>query len=269
MYIHSTYQFLHKNETASFYKKLLKEISSINLRRSSKFNILSVYGAVNCLNNINYSSNTSIYIATQYGVISGVQKVVNSLNDQHQIVMPFDFLNVNANNAGFNIAKALNIDNENYLLTSNDFSFEKTLQTAFNKSKHNNKFEAIIGGVDESLTDIDNYQSYVTLNNIPSFDGSCWLYCSKIKENSIAKIDSVLEFKNKEEIENYIKNNNFDKIEYNYIEKIDKNPNYQISSIYGTQSAYDIIDLTTHNRGKLLYISKDRNGRFIAILFIN
>ena len=42
MYIHSKYKFTHKNESTQYYKKLLKEISSINMRRSNKFNILRI-----------------------------------------------------------------------------------------------------------------------------------------------------------------------------------------------------------------------------------
>ncbi len=271
MYIHSTYKFLHQNENGQFYKKLLKEISTINLRRANKFNVLSVYGALKCISGINYK-NPNIYIGTEYGVISGVLKVIESLNDEHQIVMPFDFLNINGNNAGFNISEAINTTGESFLTTSNNFSFEKTLQFAFHKSSINNNFEALIGGVDESLECIENYKEYVINNNLKSYDGSCWLYCSKIKENAIAKVEAIEEFISISYLNNYLENNKFNMIGLNHIAKNNKklklnyNNIYQNNQLYyyGTQAISDIIDLLNYTNN-VAYISQDKSGKFILI----
>ena len=90
MYIHHTYSINNKNENIKVYKSFLKEISKINLRRSSKFNILAVLGALQCMKEKNYSNNMGIYVASEYGSITSVKTVLGQVS-QDSIVMPFDF----------------------------------------------------------------------------------------------------------------------------------------------------------------------------------
>ncbi len=269
MYIHSSFKFINQQEPIKYYKGLLKEISKVNTRRTNKFTVLSLYGALNCIDGIKYGLKTNTFIASQYGVISGVLKVAESLNDEHQIVMPFDFLNINGNNAGFIISETLNISNQNHLITSNELSFEKTVQLAFHKSKDDIEFEALIGGVDESVKNIPNYKDYIIHNELESCDGSCWIYCSNKKENSIAKIDEVKEFNSKKDLDSYISNNTFSKIEYNHIYKTTEDIEYNPSKFYGTQSASEIIDLIRSDDTNSLFVSKNTNGVYLTIKIIS
>lgn len=55
MYIHSAYKFINSNTDVKEYRKELKELSKINLRRSSKFNVLAVLGALKATNDIDLS----------------------------------------------------------------------------------------------------------------------------------------------------------------------------------------------------------------------
>ncbi len=91
MYIHKTYTLNNENQSIKTYKSALKEISKINLRRSSKFNILAVLGALQCMDNKNFSDNMGgIYVASEYGSITSVKTVLEQVS-QNSIVMPFDF----------------------------------------------------------------------------------------------------------------------------------------------------------------------------------
>jgi hypothetical protein len=251
MYIHSTYKFQHANETAQYYKKLLKNISNLNLRRSNKFNVLSVYGALNCMKGIIPKKNINIYIGTEYGVVSGVQKVVKSLTETQSMVMPFDFLNINGNNAGFNISKALETQGESMLITASDFSFEQTLKLAFFKSQQELEFEALIGGVDESLEEIENFKEYISHKIEISYDKSCWLYCSNSSENALAKIESIKDFCNEEELIAYLeKKTSYSSVKEKYFN--------------GIQNISNLIDLLKEDKN-ITYISYDRNNRYILI----
>jgi hypothetical protein len=225
MYIHSSYKFINLNQSTSYYKKLLKEVSNINLRRSNKFDILAVYGAVKCMKEKEYSLDTNIYLSSQYGVVSGVLKVLPSIDCEEPMIMPFDFLNMNGNNAGFNISKALNTQGENILFNSNNFSFEHALKYTLNKAIHNNDFEAIVGIVDESLSNIPP-------NNTP--DISSWIYLSYKKDNAIAKIEDMQEFTSTKELTTYFNNFPSYKVIYtqcvNLIEELKRKSNFILVS---------------------------------------
>jgi len=261
MYIHATYSFMHSNEAVGFYKKKVKEITQTSMRRASKFNLLSLYGACKCIEDRVIPSDTSIYIGSEFGVVSGVQKVMESLNEEPVIVMPFDFLNMNGNNAGFAISKVLDTNGENILMTASDLTFELTLKQAFYKCEQNKNFSALIGGVDESIVEIDRYQTYVIDQKQIPYDGSCWLYCNNEANNAIAKITSVQNFANEQSLDEYIASNHFDEISYNFLARSTVEKAY----FYGTQSANDIIDLLRSEEKHLAYVSKDRQGRFIFI----
>ena len=261
MYIHSGYSFTHTNETVGFYKKRAKEVTTLSMRRGSKFNLLSLYGACKCVENTTIPLRTSIYIGSEFGVISGVNKVMHSLNEEPVIVMPVDFLNMNGNNAGFTISKVLHTRGENILMMGSDLTFELTLKVAFSKSKLEKNFSALIGGVDESVETIDNYQYYVIDQEKEQYDGSCWMYCNNEKENALAKIVSIQNFSDDSSLEKYLSGKTFDKIAYNFLAALQTEKKYS----FGTQSAENIIDMLACKERDLAYISKDRRGRFMII----
>lgn len=188
MYIHKTYKFISENKKSKEYRTQLKQISKINLRRSSKFNILAVIGAINCTKEINLSSNIGIYVSTEYGPISDVQNVLKTVSEDNHIVMPFDFLNINTNNVGFYVSQALNAKGKNMVLTSRYISFEKTLSLAAFDFETKSVNDILIGGVDESLEDIENYDNYLQQSeNLESKDGSCWFYANNKKKMHLPK----------------------------------------------------------------------------------
>ncbi len=261
MYIHTSHSFTHSNETLPFYKQKAKEVTTLSMRRASKFNLLSLYGACKCAEATNIPSSTSIYIGTEFGVISGVRKVMHALNEEPVFVMPVDFLNMNGNNAGFTISKVLHTKGENILMMGSDFTFELTLKVAFSKSKQHKDFSALIGGVDESVDIIDNYQHYIIDQGNEQYDGSCWMYCNNEEENAIAKILAIKNFSDASSFEKYFASKTFHKVSYNFLALSKERKAYT----YGTQSAEDIIALLEHKEKHLAYVSKDRRGRFMII----
>ena len=261
MYIHSSYTYMHSNEAVGFYKKCAKEVTNISMRRASKFNLLSLYGACKCAEDTTLSSSTSIYIGSEFGVISGVNKVMYSLNEEPVIVMPVDFLNMNGNNAGFTISKVLETKGENILIMGSDLTYELTLKVAFSKSKQEKHFSALIGGVDESVETIDHYQQYIIDQGKAQYDGSCWIYCNNEKKNALAKILAIQNFSDASSLEAYLADKTFQKIAYNFLARSETGKEY----FYGTQSAENIIELLQSEEKHLAYVSKDRRGRFMII----
>lgn len=272
MYIHATHKLINSNKNIKEYKKELKELSKINLRRSSKFNILAVIGALKVTKDINLSSQLGIYVSSEYGPINDVYNIMNTVSDEEHIVMPFDFLNINSNNVSFYVSQALDAKGKNTLITSRYLSFEKALQLALFDLELNEVDDILIGGVDESLSDIKDFNNYLTFaKEVESKDGSCWFYINKLKENSIAKITNIMELNSYKEL-NKILSNSYDKIALNQFSSIDENIISEIDPIkiikeedfFASEGSLHLQNLLKY-KGTHLYIAKDAKKNFIAI----
>ena len=236
MYIHSTYKEILNIEDIKQYQNKIKKLSSINLRRSSKFNILAIYGALNCLKNKIYTKDLSIYIASEYSCTSDMLKVLLQSNIKEEFVMPYDFLNINTDNISFFISKALDTFGKNINITSKHLSFEKAFETAYCDLLYDEITEALIGGVDESINNI----RHPDVQHKNYKDGTSWMHLSNNKRNAIAKIISIESFPSIKELNIYLRNISYDKLSLNlHAQKIIK----QEDEFYGTYSAGYIINL--------------------------
>ncbi|MFY9089687.1 hypothetical protein [Arcobacter aquimarinus] len=278
MYIKSIFKQINENQPAKFYRDELKSICKLNLRRNSKFNIMSIYGALNCLKDIKYKENLSIYIASEYGCVEDLVKVLEQINDEDSMLMPFDFLNVNTNNTGFLVAQALNTLGNNVNISSEDLSFEKAFELAYFEFTTKNIKDILIGGVDESVENICNHNSIIhNLENFISKDGSSWIYINDEKENSIAKIESFDFFTNIQELNKHLQTLDYDNVGLNqyakkYQSELEINKNLIFKNqdnFYGTTSASDIIDILNENKNSSIYISLDSKKRAYLFYFTN
>lgn len=274
MYLHLTSSIIKPNTPIKEYRELLKPLSNINLRRSSKFNILAVYGAILCLSNKELSSNMGIYIATEYGPIMDVNHVLDTVTSDSHIVMPFDFLNINSNNVSFYVAKALNATGKNMVLTSEELSFEKALQLAHFDLKTSEVEDVLIGAVDESLEDIENYTNYTSnVLNKPSSDGSFWFYGNLTSTNAIAQIECVKEYSNFNQIKESLsfENRTISLNQFSYSDmklqeylKSSSNTIIQTDDFFGCDGASNFSLLLKH-KGEALHIAKDKQGKWMVI----
>lgn len=266
MYIKSIYKQVNENKSAKEYRQDLKDISSLSFRRNSKFNVLAVYGALQALRSIRYKKSLSIYIASEYGCVEDLLKVLNQVNSDDSMVMPFDFLNVNTNNTGFLISQALETLGNNINVTSKNLSFEKAFELAYFDFYTKKVDEILIGEVDESLENINNHNSI-------SKDVSSWLYINEHKKDSIAKIEDFKFFTNLEKLNEFIVSIDYKIVGLNqfakkYIDelKINKDLLYKYEDeLYGIYSAVDIIDMLNKKESSSIYISLDSKKR--AYLF--
>ena len=276
MYIKSIYKQVNENKSAKEYRKDLKEISTLNLRRNSKFNVMSVYGAIKTLNNVKYKDNLSIYLASEYGCIEDLIKVLNQINSDDSMVMPFDFLNVNTNNTGFLISQTLKTIGNNINITSEDLSFEKAFELAYFDFYFKKVDEILIGGVDESLSNVLNHNSIINnLYNLDSKDNSSWLYINNDKTDSLAKIKHFDFFVNLEELNKYLKTIDYKIVGLNQFAKkymseleIAEDLIYKNKDNFsGTYSVADIIDLLEEKEESSIYISLDSKKRAYLFFF--
>ncbi len=250
MYIHKKYLINNKCADVKEYKSSLKEICKLNLRRSSKFNILAILGALRCVDKSILSGNTGIYIGSEYCSMNSVKKVLEEVSAD-SIIMPFDFLNINSNNVSFYVSQALESKGKNMLLTSEELSFERGLEMALFDLEINDVDDALVGLVDESLDNIKEYNKYISnTNNLPSNDYSGWLYMNKLQENSLAQIESLYQFNSMDQMNKMISSINFD-IMYTKLDCIGCIISF-IDSLYE----------------RMMYVKIDKNNRGYIILVI-
>lgn len=275
MYIHSTYKQISDITDVAIYRKQLKEISKINLRQSSKFNVIAVFGALKCLENIPYDKDLAIYLASEYSCTKNMMNVITQVNTKDEFVMPFDFLNINTNNVGFFISQALNTVGKSLNITAQDLSFEKAFELAYFDLLSNEAKEALIGGVDESLEDvISDYKLIHNLENQKTKDGTAWMFISPKKTNALAKIKELGIYENIEELNSKLRTISCDKISLNQYAKKYKNfleirPDLVIEQkdeFYGTSAAGYIINLLAYS-GELIHISLDSKKRAYLFCF--
>lgn len=274
MYIHYFYKIINQAKQTKEYKVQLKQLTKLNLRRASKYNTLAVLGALQCLQNKKYEQeNLGIYIASEFSCANEVADAVTKVNTQEIMpLMPFDFLNVNSNNVGFYIAKALDAKGKNTVLTSQDIGFEKALQVADFELSYNIVKSVLLGGVDVSIDELVNFHEYLPSNQLKTDDGSCWLYASNEPEGAVAKIEQIQEFGEKKELKSYLERIGCTNIHFNTIALKDQElQSYSDNALkneedLGVQIASKVVDAL--QKEQTLFISKARNGSFITFLVV-
>jgi len=275
MYICATFNTTLKSKTTKEYKQLLKQITQKQFRRVSKFNLMAIYGALMCLEHKKYDTNLNIYTASEYGCITDMNTVLMQVHKKNEIVMPFDFLNINGNNVGFLISEALNTLGNNFYITAEDVSFEKAFELAYFDISINNTQEVLVGAVDESLDYIDEITNMVkNLDHREMCDGTTWFQLSKESKNALAKIENIETFTNLEELNSFLNTIEYDYLSLNLFAKkeishlnIKKDKIIvQSEDFFGTYSAMYINNLLNY-KGKLLHISLDENNRAYLFYF--
>lgn len=273
MYICSAFKYITKNNTLDEYKKLIKTSCSKSFRRISKFNAMAIYGATKTLKDIEFDKNLNIYTATENGCVESMINVLKQVTNKENVT-PFDFLNINGNNVGFLISEAIESIGNNFVITAEDLSFEKALELGYFDLQSDIANEILIGGVDESLDYLENYNDYITnMQNREINDGSVWFYISKDNKNAIAKIQEYKYFQNIETLNIFLKDLTYDNLSLNdfassFIDLINIDKSKLIedgNEFFGTYSSLKIHSLLDKD-GVSLYIGCDKNKKAYALV---
>lgn len=200
MYIKAFFKHHTKSKPIKEYKDLLKDLTNMNLRRTSKYNALAIYGALKCVKNIDIPHNLDIYSSSEHGAIKDISVVLEELNSQFQTIMPFDFLAISSSNIGFYISKALDSVGNNISITSKGTSFIKAIELAYNTLQSNNSQDILVGYIDEALDEL-NHEEITANKEQFSYDKSYWVFLSNNNENALLKIDSLDIFNDLDKLE--------------------------------------------------------------------
>ena len=199
MYIHRFYTFISdENSSTKDLKNELKKYSSESFRRLNDYILLSLIGAYGCTDQCDLEKNTSLYLPTESGNLSDTENVMDQLFRDHELPMPFSFINTMSNTAAFYVAKNLSLIGRNLTMSSRGLSFERGLELALVDFESGIVENCLIGGVDErsisksrfNLRFIDkDYHDFKHINV------SAWLYLKSAKTGAIGEIREILNFK--------------------------------------------------------------------------
>ncbi|MGM0533470.1 MAG: hypothetical protein ACQERK_03130 [Campylobacterota bacterium] len=270
MYIKATYRLQRESADAAIYRRELKNKTPLNLRRSSKYNLLAVLGAMECISPRQVAGrNLGIYIATDYACSKDVAEILQKTDRQKNLpIMPFDFLNVNSNNVSFYVAKALDAAGKNMVISSSeDVSFEKALQTAAFDFAINRVDSLLIGAVDTAMEEL---QADTALRNteFKAYDISCWIYIDSDSRNALGRLRDLGEFSGVDALAAYLQGTNHTNIKFNQAASEDRALAAMLQRELGVpaeqkavKSACELVH-SARRQQSAFFIAKAQNGSF-------
>lgn len=190
MFIHGCYALEAQHLSTKEYKQEVAKLTSLGMRRANRFNLLAVYGALQCALRHPLLRETHVYLATEYGPVGSLMNVLEQMQKGH--LAPFDFLGLNTN-ASFYVAKALQLHGRHAMLTAHDVSLEKAVHLAYVDFQEEEIEAALIGRVDEVLADVPRLEQCITNVSEGYVDQSLWLYATKEPKGAMAEVVMVKE----------------------------------------------------------------------------
>jgi len=177
IYIYKTGSFIRpaNNERESLKESLKEANCSQSLRRAGRFNQLAVLGAKECCDGLESLSECNLIISTVNGPAANTGTLLESVIQQHQIPMPFNFMNSQNNSACFYVAQELAIRGSSLVCLHSSAPIESALMLAKAQWAGANKRPVLVGHVDEwTLPSYRHPTGYDTERQALSMEGSCW-----------------------------------------------------------------------------------------------
>ncbi|MBE0495283.1 MAG: hypothetical protein IBX45_02610 [Campylobacterales bacterium] len=190
MFFHACYELLDQTLSTQAYKQEVAKLTPLGMRRANRFNLLAVYGALCCNARFGVSKNTHVFVATEYGPVGSLMRVLGQM--QKGYLAPFDFLGLNTN-ASFYVAKALGVQGRHAMVTSHDISLEKALHLAYVDMRAGEAEAVLVGLVDETLAEVPAFERCITNVAEGCVDKSMWFYASTQPQGAKAEVVMVRE----------------------------------------------------------------------------
>lgn len=127
-------------------------------RRINRFIQLALIGAHECRNadRVKWPGTQPIVIATGQGNIADTSQMLESVVGRGQPPMPFQFINLAGNMAGFYLAQSLGAESANTTVSQLDFPVEAALQVVAEEYRRHGS--ALLGAVDELAWPLSAHQ---------------------------------------------------------------------------------------------------------------
>ena len=148
------------------------------LRRLSKFTLLALAGALDCMAGALPPEGAGVYLTTRNGNVTDTLAVLDQIHTERGLPLPVSFIQTLNNIAAFYVARFFNCSGPNLTLSSGPFPFERGLELLSLALSLGTLPGALIGEVDEAPGHHASGRGEVCEKGIPAAEGSGWMYLS-------------------------------------------------------------------------------------------
>lgn len=228
-------------------KKELKGTYKLDVRRQDKFIHLALYGALKLKDECSVQVEDELYITSGVGNMEVMQKSNAYVNEQNDVLRPFDFINMLGNTTSYYVASALKLKGKNIFQISNNFTFINTLISIY-ASLSVSKKEAILGSVDLATNPDSLIKRVLGLEKeIEVTNGVNYQKLSLSSSGALASLEFDTKIYSLEEVQEISKNNAF------------KTISSRSDAYFETQTSY-YINKAIEQKENLLYVDCIKAG---------
>jgi hypothetical protein len=173
-------------------KSLLESTGGV-VRRTNRFIDLALIGARRCAAASKPPPRTGIYVATGQGDVADSALLVEQMLRDRLPPMPFRFVNVSCNTAGFYLSQQLGLSFQtNQMVSTRDFPLESALQIAMLDLSLERCDAALVGAVDECAWPLHEHRQRLGVGpDAPLGEGSHWFLVSRGAEGALARVERL------------------------------------------------------------------------------
>ena len=173
----------------------LKTVCERPPRRLNRFIQLALIGAHRCAAGIDGMGDAGcdVYLGSGQGNVADTINLLRDIHGARQAPMPFGFINVSSNMAGFYIAQSLGLKGANLAVSRQDSSFEACLELAAAEAER--RPSALVGAVDECAWPLAQHRRRLGVDADTRLgEGSHWLWIDQRNPAPVAEVTWVRRF---------------------------------------------------------------------------
>ena len=194
------------SETSTALKKELERTSGKKFRRVNHFVLLALAGVFRLPNLSRIDPRCSLYVGTANGCVQDTLNMLEQMYRDTLLPMPFTFMGISTNMAGFHIAQNLGLSGTNLTVSSLNDPFGQALALASMDIEMEKTASALVGCVDEGVYPLDEFKQAARKNENDSLlEGGCWIKLALECANPLAVIYARESFKTLDEVDVYLK----------------------------------------------------------------
>ena len=155
---------------------LLHQQHGLRLRRSNRYIALAMLGALECVQGRRLEPDCGVYLSSGLGNIAESLAMMELALCEGVAPMPFSFINVSSNMAGFTLASQFGLHGRNLAVARRDNAFVAALELALGDLLGGRVSQALVGAVDECVWPLAMHRRRLQVAaDSPLLEGSGWL----------------------------------------------------------------------------------------------
>ncbi|MCW8196834.1 hypothetical protein F6455_18740 [Proteobacteria bacterium 005FR1] len=195
-------------------KELVKESTSANVRRVTRFVQLALVGAGRCSRNRSLPANTAVYLSSCRGDAEVTATLLDDLIRRRELPSPVTFVNSVSNAACFHVASALGLHERSNFITNRFDPLAAALKTAWIDFQCGEVETALVGSVDACSLPMRDHRVRVEVTEQTTVgEASHWLLLTGAADPrpGVAHVTALENFASLERLREWLSERNFRK----------------------------------------------------------